>query len=86
MPLESVVPVPTSRTRVPPVAEVSGTVRVAVRSPAYQGEKPTVTVHVPSDVTTAPLQPSLTTSNSGKSSGLVGTVTLAAPKDTGTCR
>ncbi len=38
---------------------------------------------VPSDATTAPLQPSLTTSNSGKSSGLVGTVTLAAPKDTG---
>ena len=37
-----------------PVAVLSGRVRVPVRSPAYQGENPTVTVQVPSGTTVGP--------------------------------
>ena len=76
-------PVPVSATRVAPVGVVSGMESRPLRSPAYQGEKPTVTVQVPSGTNVEPAHWSSTTSKSGKSSGSVGGVTEALPKVTG---
>src|SRR5512139_3313982 len=75
---------PVRATRVDPVAVVSGMVSTAVRSPVYQGLKPTVTVQVPPGTTVTPLQRSSHTSNSGKASGSVGSGTMALPNVTGT--